>query len=81
MMNDFCPSPLIEGEVPIKYGGFVVIDDTMELRETETYLQEDKDEFYDNVIRCKGCNTTFIAYSEDYKSVRNYCPGCGKKLV
>ena len=52
-----------------------------EIMETETYMQEDKDEFYDYVIRCKACSTAFIAYSDDYKKVMNYCPGCGKKLT
>ena len=96
MMHDFCPTPLTEGKVPpvrklrLNNGEWEFIEEEVEydpdwvdpeIMETETYLQEDKEEFYDYVIRCKACNTTFIAYSDDYKSVRNYCPRCGKKLV
>lgn len=96
MIKDFCMQPLREGEVPpsrklkLIDGEWAMVQEKVEydpdwvdpeIMETETYMQEDKDEFYDYVIRCKACNTTFIAYSDDYKSVRNYCPRCGKKLV
>ena len=96
MIKDFCMQPLREGEVPpsrklkLIDGEWAMVQEKVEYdpdwvdpetMETETYLQEDKEEFYDYVIRCKACNTTFIAYSDDYKSVRNYCPRCGKKLV
>ena len=52
-----------------------------EIYETETYWQEQKDEFYDYVIRCKKCGTEFIAYSANTKKIMNFCPGCGKNLT
>ena len=96
MMKDFYPSPLKEGKVPpvrklkLIDGEWQMVEEEVEydpdwvdpeIGETETYLQEDKDEFYDYVIRCKACGTAFIAYSKDYKKMMNYCPGCGTELV
>lgn len=96
MTYDFSQTPLLEGEVPpvrklkLIDGEWHMVEEKVEydpdwvdpeIMETETYLQEDKDEFYDYVIRCKACGTVFIAYGSDYKEVMNYCPGCGKKLT
>ena len=87
--------PLREGEVPpvrilsLINGEWVMTEYTPiydpeyvdpEVYETETYSQEDKDEMYDYMIRCKACRTEFIAYDIDGNKILNYCPGCGKKL-
>ena len=50
-----------------------------EIRETDTYIITDKEEFYDYLIVCKACGTEFMAY-QDGLPVRNYCPFCGKRL-
>ena len=50
-----------------------------EIRETDTYMITDKEEFYDYLIVCKACETEFIAY-HDMLPARNYCPFCGKRL-
>ena len=52
-----------------------------EITETETYWQMGKDEFYYYVIKCKTCGSKFIAYDKGNEAVKNYCPGCGMKLV
>ena len=43
------------------------------------------EEYYDQRTFCKSCGVEFIAYRElgEYHSilVRNYCPGCGKRLA
>lgn len=43
------------------------------------------EEYYDRRTFCKSCGVEFIAYRElgKYHSipVRNYCPGCGKRLA
>lgn len=51
-----------------------------EIREEDEYAVEDKEEFYDYVTVCSSCGTKFIA-REAGDIVRNYCPGCGKRLV
>ena len=51
-----------------------------EIFETDTFFQEEKDEFYDYVTRCKKCRTEFIAYNVDGNRVMKFCPGCGKTL-
>ena len=48
--------------------------------ETEMYVEEEKDEYYDCPIRCKKCRTEFMAYDRNTKKIMNYCPGCGRKL-
>lgn len=80
---------LVEGERP---GETVLTEDgkiekrvlppleEWEDEELEDMTILDKDEFYDHVTRCRHCGTEFIAY-ENHESVRNFCPGCGKKLV
>ena len=52
-----------------------------EIMETEKYAIMDKEEYYNYVTGCNACGTTFIAYTDDTELVRNYCPGCGKKLI
>ena len=52
-----------------------------EIYETETYSQEDKDEFYDYVTRCKKCWTEFIAYDKNGERTMKYCPECGARLA
>jgi len=57
-----------------------------EIREEDKFLVWDKEEFYDYVTHCKHCGTEFIAYASVpgnklFDLVRNYCPGCGKRLV
>ena len=47
--------------------------------ELENMTILDKNEFYDHVTRCRHCGTEFIAYEND-ETVRNFCPGCGKKM-
>ena len=43
------------------------------------------DEYYDQSTFCKNCGVEFIAYrrvgEHEVKLVRNYCPGCGKRLA
>ena len=51
-----------------------------EMIETETYYLADKEEYYYYPTVCKGCGTQFQAYGKDNKNIRNYCPGCGKRL-
>lgn len=52
-----------------------------EIREEEKYAVEDKDEFWGYVTRCKKCGARFQGYDADYNYVRNFCPGCGERLV
>ena len=56
-----------------------------EIREEKNYSVLDKDELWDYVTVCKRCGTRFIAGIDDdddnYQTVRNFCPGCGKKLT
>ena len=85
--------PLKEGEIPkhrnpVKINGEWKMIETEfpdlvdeEIMETETYKQNRIEEFYDYVIGCKTCGTEFIAYGKGYEKVKNYCPGCGKKLI
>ena len=47
---------------------------------TDTYIIEDKNEYYDYETICMACEGTFIAYDKDGHTVRNYCPCCGAKL-
>ena len=51
------------------------------VREEEKYSVEDRDEFWDYVTVCKLCGAKFIARDDDYKTIRNFCPGCGERLV
>lgn len=43
------------------------------------------EEYYDQKTICKSCGVEFIAYQQlgryHSKLVRNYCPGCGKRLA
>ena len=51
--------------------------------ETSTYYLGGKEEYWGFETVCKSCGTRFMAY-KDYGygyDVRNYCPGCGKRLV
>ena len=51
-------------------------------KETETYFLADKDEYWGFVTHCKKCGTEFQAYiGENFEEVRNYCPGCGRRLT
>ena len=45
----------------------------------EYFVEPYNEEYYDKRTFCKSCGTEFIAYN-DNKSIRNYCPGCGKVL-
>lgn len=54
-----------------------------QIPETDTYYLSGKEEYYDFETVCKACGTQFIAYTGEgieTKAVRNFCPGCGKKL-
>lgn len=87
--------PLTEGKYPpdvilnkdgdIEYREHVPDPDYVdsEIREEELYSVLGKDEFYGHVTVCKSCLTEFIAYDpkNDWKYVRDFCPGCGKRLV
>ena len=53
-----------------------------ETPETDTYYLEGREEYWDFETICKACGTRFMAYDTKHKErVRNYCPGCGKKLI
>lgn len=55
-----------------------------ETPETDTYYLSGKEEYYDFETVCKACGTQFMAYAGEgieTKAVRNFCPGCGKKLI
>lgn len=54
-----------------------------ETPETDTYFLADKEEYYDFETVCKACGARFMAYKDDkeWERIRNFCPGCGKKLV
>ena len=54
-----------------------------EIGDKGKYSVRDKDEFYDYVTVCNHCGTEFIATQRGitYCRVRNYCPGCGERLV
>ena len=96
MVIDNCIHPLEEGK-PIRKrimklvdGKWVFADKApedvpewqkQEVIETETYIERGNEEFYDHVIMCKACETEFIAYNKSNEAAKNYCPGCGKKLV
>jgi len=87
--------PLTEGEYPpytimnkdgdIEYRQTVPDPDYVdpEIQEEEMFSVLDKDEFYGYVTKCKSCNVEFIAYDpqNDWAYVRNFCPGCGERLV
>lgn len=51
-----------------------------EMIETDTYYLADKEEYYYYPTVCKACGTQFQAHDKEEKNVRNYCPGCGKRL-
>lgn len=87
--------PLQEGKVPKDYGMgpdgklYELIpeesdyDDYFEGREqdTETYFLTGREEYWGFETNCKICGTAFMAYGKDSKEIRNYCPGCGRKLI
>jgi len=74
--------PLQEGEVPGVSGEDYDPDyQDPAIREYENFAVEEKDEFYAYVVRCLKCGTRFIAFDPDYETVREYCPGCGERLV
>ena len=50
-----------------------------EIRQEAGYSVEGKEEFYNYKTVCDSCGAEFIAYLDD-ELVRNYCPGCGKRL-
>lgn len=87
--------PLIEGEMPpvkrlVEKDGQMLMEEYYpkfdpkwkdpEIYDAENFSQEDKDEFYDYVIRCHACSTELIAYDKNGNRVNNFCPCCGKKL-
>lgn len=96
VMNDWNIQPLEEGK-PIRRTIMKQVDgkwvlaseepknvpdwEMQEVIETETYWERGNEEFYDHVIQCKACGTEFIAYNKSNEAAKNYCPGCGKKLV
>ena len=55
--------------------------------ETDKYEIKDRDEFWDYVTVCKKCGCEFMAYVyktqgvDGHVAVRNFCPGCGERLV
>ncbi len=88
--------PMIEGRCPpvsrLRKDGNRWIKESMypvptpdyedpEIYETETYSQEEKDEWYAYVTRCKKCNTEFMAYDDSGERIIKFCPGCGEKLI
>ena len=85
--------PLTEGEVPKTYVRIhgeiyecIPDDDDIgpydpEEHETDRYIIDGKEEFYDYVTICKACECQFIAFDKRYNLTRYYCPHCGKKLV
>lgn len=54
-----------------------------QIPETDTYYLEGKEEYYDFETVCKACGARFMAYKDDkdWERIRNFCPGCGKKLI
>ena len=85
--------PLQEGKAPKSYtmdpGGqlYEIVYEPSDfaeekLPETETYKVLDKEEYWGHETVCKACNTHFMAYDDESVgySVRNYCPGCGRRL-
>lgn len=55
-----------------------------ETPETDTYYLSGREEYYGFETVCKACGTQFMAYTGkgiETKAVRNFCPGCGKKLA
>ena len=85
-----CPLPLVEGKCPPVYDAekkewyYPEPDPDYkdpELIETDTYRIEDKEEYWNYETVCKSCGTRFIAYGEEWDTIRNYCPGCGQKLI
>ena len=86
------PLPLIEGKFPPvsmwMNGEFVYYypepdEDYQdpEIREEEKYRVNDKEEFYNYTTTCLKCGTEFIAYGDKDTLIRNFCPGCGERLV
>ena len=82
------PLPLVEGKCPPEYDpekkewyypepNWDYKDP--EIYETETYKVEDKEEYYGYPTICKACGTEFQAY-QGAEKIRNFCPGCGRKL-
>lgn len=87
--------PLMEGVVPKQYamgahgelyeiihepGDSVDPYNGLE-RETDTYFLSGKEEYWGFETICKNCGSMFQAYNKNGESIRNYCPGCGKKLI
>ena len=50
------------------------------VRDTETYYLDDEEEYWGFQTVCKACGAKFQAYDSSWHPIRNYCPGCGKKL-
>ena len=54
-----------------------------EISDTDTYYLSGKEEYYGFETVCKDCGTRFMARGEESGygyNVRNFCPGCGKRL-
>ena len=91
-----CREPLREGCVPKDYGinregklCEIIYEPEdykpdPEIVDTETYYTSGREEYWDYETTCKACGTKFMAYGggnlKGYEPVRNYCPGCGRKL-
>ena len=87
------PLPMVEGKCP----PVSTVDETgnmiyyypdpepdykdPEVREEDKFAVEDKDEFWGYVTMCKKCGARFQGYDNEYNYVRNFCPGCGERLV
>jgi hypothetical protein len=53
-----------------------------EMIETDTFAVTGKEEYWDYETICRKCKTVFIAYDAYHRGrIRNYCPGCGMKLI
>lgn len=90
------PMPLTEGEYPwngqlVEENGEMVMkycqpeDCDIEPEKPpedhgEYTVDSYNEEYYDQRTFCKSCDVEFIAYQHRTKLVRNYCPGCGKRL-
>ena len=82
-MEGKCP-PIIRmnenGEIESRYPVYDPDWKDPEIYSTDTYAQEEKEEFYDYPTRCLKCGTMFIAYDAGGERRINFCPCCGKRL-
>lgn len=54
-----------------------------QVHDTDTwFLSEGREEYWGFETICKACGTRWMAYKDHSQgyNIRNYCPGCGKKL-